>query len=64
MGPSSTLVTFFFFLKRLYCFHLVQGLEDGSIVVNKLPLGCKEKLPGGRSDPKGAPHKLMGSRGF
>lgn len=64
VGPSSTLVTFFFFFwKRLYYFHLVQGLEDGSIVVNKLPLGCKEKLPGGRSDPKGALHKPLGSRG-
>ena len=30
--------------KKLYCFHLVQGLEEGPRVVKKLPSGSKEGL--------------------
>ena len=40
------MVFFFFFhcCKKLYCFHLVQGLEEGPRVVKKLPSGSKEGL--------------------
>lgn len=41
MGP----VTYdFFFYKKLYCFHFVQSLGEGSRLVKKLLSGCRERL--------------------
>ena len=35
---------FFFCCKKLYCFHMVQGLREGSRVLKKLPSSCREGL--------------------
>ena len=39
-----SMLLFCFFCKKLYCFHLVQGLGEGSRVVRMLPSGCREGL--------------------
>ena len=35
---------FFICCKKLYCFHMVQGLREGSRVLKKLPSSCREGL--------------------
>ena len=49
------LLLFFFFSGRnLYCFHLVQGLGEGSSVVKeKPPSACKERLQAEALTPEG-----------
>ena len=37
-------VVLFCCCKKLYCFHSVQGLEEGSRVVKKWPSACRERL--------------------
>ena len=44
---------FLFFCNMLYCFHLVQGLGEGSRVVKKLPRGCREGLQVEALTPEG-----------
>ena len=44
---------FFFCCKKLYCFHLVRGLGEGSRMVRNLPSCCREGLQTEALTPEG-----------
>ena len=44
---------FIFCCKKLYCFHLVQGLREGSRGVKKLPSGWRERFQAEAVTPEG-----------
>ena len=57
-GAATIFPFFFFCCKKLYCFHLFQGLGEGSRVVKKLPSGCREGLQAEALTPEGYRTKI------
>ena len=42
-----------FYCRKLYCFHLVQDLGEGSRVVKKVPCGCRAGVLAEAQAPEG-----------